>query len=64
MSCAYESDNDVIQKEQEKNKWCYDCKIWCVKLMTGDKVLLWLTGYKGKHKIQDQWENTVYEVVD
>ena len=32
--------------------------------MISDKVLLQHTAYKGKHKIQDWWENTVYEVVD
>ena len=31
--------------------------------MIGDTVLLQYTAYKGKHKIQDWWENTVYEVV-
>ena len=32
--------------------------------MIGDKVLLQCTAYKGKHKIQDWWKNTLYEVVD
>ena len=32
--------------------------------MIGDKLLLCCTAYKGKHKIQDWWEDTVYEVVD
>ena len=32
--------------------------------MIGDKVLLQHTAYIGKHKIQDHWENTIYEVVD
>ena len=30
--------------------------------MIGDKVLLQCTAYKGKHKIQDNWEDTTYEV--
>ena len=29
-----------------------------------DKVLLKCTAFKGKHKIQDIWENTIYEVVE
>ena len=29
--------------------------------MIGDKVLLQCTAYKGKYKIQDQWENTIYD---
>ena len=32
--------------------------------MVGDMVLLQHTAYKGKHKIQDWWENTIYEVVE
>ena len=32
--------------------------------MIGDKVLLQCTSYKGKHKIQDHWEDTIYEVID
>ena len=32
--------------------------------MIGDKVYLRHTAYKGKHKIQDQWENTIYEVIE
>ena len=34
-----------------------------MKLMVGDKVLLRCTAFKGKHKIQDHWENNIYEVV-
>ena len=32
--------------------------------MIGDPVLLRHTTYKGKHKIQDRWEDTIYEVID
>ena len=32
--------------------------------MVGDKVLLRCTAYKDKHKIQDQWEDAIYEVVE
>ena len=32
--------------------------------MIGDKVLLQGTAYKAKHKIQDHWKDTIYEVVD
>ena len=31
--------------------------------MIGDKVLLRHTAYKGKHKIPDHWEDTIYEAV-
>ena len=50
---AYQTANDVIKKEQERNKQRYDHKVRCAKLMVGDKVLLRHTAFKGKHKIQD-----------
>ena len=33
-------------------------------MKVGDKVLLKCTGFKGKHKIQDRWESTIYEVIE
>ena len=32
--------------------------------MLGGKVLLRHTAFKGKHQIQDHWENTIYEVME
>ena len=46
------------------NKWQYDCMVRCAKLKIGDKVLLKCTAFKGKHKIQDQWENIIYKVIE
>ena len=57
---AYKTANEVVKKEQEQNKW--HCKVRCTQLKVGDKVLLKCIAFKGKHKIQDRWENTVYEV--
>ena len=33
-------------------------------MKVGDKVLLKHTAFKGKLKIQDSWENTIYEVIE
>ena len=33
-------------------------------MKVGDKVLLKHTAFKDKHKIQDQWENAIYEVIE
>ena len=60
---AYKTANEVVKEGQERNIWQYDCKIRCTKLMVCDQVLLKHTAFKGKHKIQDQWENTIYEVI-
>ena len=61
---AYQTVIEVIKREQERNKQCYDCKVQCMKLMVGDKVLLRCTAFKNKHKIQDHWEHTIYKVIE
>ena len=61
---AYKTANEVVKKEQEWNKWHYDCRVRCTQMKVGDKVLLKCTAFKGKHKIQDRWENTIYEVIE
>ena len=61
---AYKTTNKVVKKEQEQNKWYYDCRVRCTQLKVGDKILLKCTAFKGKHKIQDGWENTIYKVIE
>ena len=41
-----------------------DQKVTCTQLKVGDKVLLKHTAFKGKDKIQDRSENTIYEVIE
>ena len=47
-----------------KAKKYYDRRVRCSKLEPGDLVLVKKFGFKGKHKIQDRWENQVYEVLE
>ena len=61
---AYKTANEVVKREQEQNKWHYDRKIRGTQLKVGDKALLKHTAFKGKHKIQDKWENIIYEVME
>ena len=37
-----------------------DHKIRCTQLGVGDMILLKRTAFKGKHNIQDCWEDTIY----
>ena len=61
---AYKTANAVVKKEQEQNKWHCDCHVRFAQLKVGDKVLLKHTAFIGKHKIQDRWENAIYEVIE
>ena len=52
----------VIEKENKRHKQNYDHNIRCTQLGVGDMVLHKRTAFKGKHKIQDHWEDTIYHV--
>ena len=60
LKWAYKTVQYVIEKENQRHKWNYDHKIECTQLGVHDQVLLKRTAFKGKHKIQDHWENIMY----
>ena len=60
LKWAYKTAQHVTEKENQRHKCNYDHKIRCTQLGMGDKVLLKRTAFKGKHKIQDCWKDTVY----
>ena len=64
LEWAYKTANKAVKKEQEWNKQHYDQKVKCAQMKVGDKLLLNHTAFKGKHKIQDRWENIIYEVIE
>ena len=64
MKWAFKKAADISLKESARQKRYYDKKIKCSQLKTGDIVLVRQKGFKGKHKIQDKWENTPYKVVE
>jgi len=51
------------EKAKTKQKKGYDKKAKAVKISVGDKVLVKRLAFDGKHKIEDKYENEVYEVV-
>ena len=59
---AHRTAKHVFEKENQRHKCNYDHKIWCTQLGMCDKVLLKRIAFKGKHKIRDHLEDTVYHV--
>ena len=55
-----------MEKQANNNKYkkYYDRKVRCSKLEPGDLVLVKKFGFRGKHKIQDRWENEVCKVLE
>ena len=54
----------VASKQQARHKGLYDRKCRGATLYVGDLVLVKQTAWKGRHKIQDHWEEEEYQVVD
>ena len=63
MKWAFKKATEISLKESARQKRYYNKKIKCSQLKTGDLVLVHQKGFKGKHKIQDKWENIPYKVV-
>ena len=62
LKWAYKTAQHVTEMENQRHKCNYNHKIKCTPLEVGDKVLLKRTAFKGKHKTQDHWKETVYHV--
>ena len=64
LQWSYKLARRHMEKQAEKAKKYYDRKVRCSKLEPGDLVLVKIFGFRGKHKIQDRWENHIYEVLE
>ena len=64
LQWSYKLAQRHMEKQAEKAKKYYDRRVRCSKLEPGDLVLVKKFGFKGKQKIQDRWENQVYEVLE
>ena len=52
------------EKEAARQKKYYDLKVHCAPLRVGDVVVLRQKSFRGKAKIQDRWDSTLYEVIE
>ena len=64
LGWVYKTVNKVVKREQEWNKQHYNQKVRGTLLKVGDKVLLKCTAFKGKYRVQDRWEDAIYEVIE
>ena len=64
MKFAHNKAKLVASKQQARHKGLYDRKCRGAPLDVGDLVLVKQTAWKGRHKIQDCWEEEEYQVVD
>ena len=63
MKKAYELVQTTADKARHKQKQQYDVKAKEVDLQEGDKVLVKVVAFEGKHKIADRWEEEPYVIL-
>ena len=63
MAWAFKKAQQVSEQDKKRNKRNYDEQVRCSKLQIGDRVLVRQKAFKGKHKVQDKWEDNTYVVV-
>ena len=64
LKFAHNKANLVASMQQARHKGLYDRKCRGATLDIEDLVLVKQTAWKGRHKIQDHWEEEEYQVVD
>ena len=64
LKWSYEVALQRNEKEAARQKKYYDLKVHCTPLRVGDVVVLRQKSFRGKAKIQDRWDSTLYEVIE
>ena len=64
LSKAYNIAQAHSSRLKARHKKRYDKKTSDQSLKFGDKVLVRNLGIKGRHKLADLWEETIYEIID
>ena len=64
LQFAYRKAKHMAQKQQARYRGLYNLRCRGATLSVGDLVLVKQTAWKGRHKIQDRWEDREYQVVD
>ena len=63
MKRAYEIATSAAAQARTKQKEGYDVKARGSNIKEGDRVLVKIVVFDGKHKISDRWEEDIYQVV-
>ena len=64
LQFAYRKAKCMAQKQQARHRGLYNLRCRGATLSVGDLVLVKQTAWKGRHTIQDRWEDREYQVVD
>ena len=61
---AYDIASRATKKAQERQKHYYDLKVRGNNIEVGDRVMVKIVAFDGKHKLSNRWEEEPYVVLD
>lgn len=64
LAKAYQLAEEAAKKARDKQKQTYDTKVRGANILVGDKVLVRIVAFDGKHKLSNKWEEEPYDVID
>ncbi|XP_048240817.1 uncharacterized protein LOC124120015 [Haliotis rufescens] len=64
LSQAYDIASSAAKKAQSRNKSLYNQKARAAVIEKGDRVLVKVVAFDGRHKLADRWEEDIYVILD
>lgn len=64
LEYAHKAAAEMSKKSQLKQKGGYDTKVRGATIQKGDRVLVRINAFEGRHKLSDKWEKDSYRVLD
>ncbi|VDI40426.1 Hypothetical predicted protein [Mytilus galloprovincialis] len=64
LSSAYQLASEASKKAQATQKEAYDLRVRGASIQKGDRVLVKIVYFDGRHKLADKWEDIPYVVLD
>ena len=61
---AYELASKATERAQERQKRYYDLKVRGNNIQVGDRVMVKIVAFEGKHKLANKWEEDPYVVLE
>ena len=63
LKWAYKVAEETNDREAARHKKYYDQKLKCMKIVSGDLVLIQVKAFGPDHKVADCWEQVLYKVL-
>ncbi|XP_052074002.1 uncharacterized protein LOC127711879 [Mytilus californianus] len=64
LACAYQLATEASKKAQATQKEAYDLRVRGASIQKGDRVLVKIVYFDGRHKLAEKWKDVPYDLLD